>query len=158
MRRLFANAAGSVLGIGFIPFAPGTFGSLAAALVYLLIPAVSPLLWFLPLIVATSALGVWAGGVMEEEYGQDPSSVVIDELAGQWVALAALPASPAVVLLSFFLFRLYDIAKPGLVDKAQSLPGGWGIMVDDLLAGLLANASVRLVMALFPMFLPQGIL
>lgn len=155
MKRLVAKAAGSVLGIGFIPFAPGTFGSLAAALVYLYLPAVTPLQWFIPLIVASSAIGVWAGGVMEQEYGKDPSAVVIDELAGQWVALAALPASSLVVLLSFLCFRFYDIAKPGPVDKAQELPGGWGIMVDDLLAGLLANLTVRLVMVLLPL-LPYG--
>jgi phosphatidylglycerophosphatase A len=155
MRRLIAKAAGSVLGVGYIPFAPGTFGSLVAALVYLFLPDIAALRWLVPLIVMTSALGVWAGGVMEEEYGEDPSAAVIDELAGQWVALAALPVSPVVVLLSFLLFRFYDIVKPGLVDKAQSLPGGWGIMVDDLLAGLLANVTVRLLLFVLP-FLPYG--
>jgi phosphatidylglycerophosphatase A len=150
MKRLIAKVAGSVFGIGYIPFAPGTFGSLAAALLYLFIPAMAPLGVFVPLIVVVSALGVWAGGVMEGEYGKDPSAVVIDELAGQWVALAALPAAPVVALISFLFFRLYDIAKPGSVDRLQNLPGGWGIMMDDLLAGLLANLSVRLVMALLP--------
>ncbi|NTV02051.1 MAG: phosphatidylglycerophosphatase A [Chlorobiaceae bacterium] len=154
MRRFVAKAAGSVLGVGYIPFAPGTFGSLVAALAYFVFPAIAPLQWLVPLIVVTSVLGVWAGGVMEEEYGEDPSAVVIDELAGQWLALAALPATPVVVLLSFLLFRFYDIVKPGLVDKAQSLPGGWGIMVDDLLAGLLANVTVRIVMLALPFLSP----
>ncbi len=152
MRSLVAKAVGSVLGVGYLPFASGTFGSLVAALAYLFIPALTQLQWLLPLIVASSLLGVWAGGVMEEAYGEDPSAAVIDELAGQWVALVALPASPLAVLLSFLLFRLYDIWKPGLVDRAQSLPGGWGIMTDDLLAGLLANFSVRLLLLVLPFF------
>ena len=113
MANRLAKAVGTVFGIGFIPFAPGTFGSLAAALVYLFVPALRPVELFVPLILAVSVLGVWAGGVMEEEFGEDPSAAVIDELAGQWVALVALPASPLVVLCSFLFFRLYDIWKPG---------------------------------------------
>lgn len=93
---------------------------------------------------------------MEEEYGEDPSQTVIDELAGQWLALVAIPASPLAVLLSFILFRFFDILKPGLVDRAQRLPGGWGIMADDVLAGIFANLSLRLLMLFLPM-LPFGI-
>ncbi len=154
MTRLIAKTFGSVFGIGYLPFAPGTFGSLAAVLIYLFFPALAPLGIFVPLIILTSALGVWAGGIMEKEYGKDPSSAVIDELAGQWLALAALPAAPVAVFLSFVFFRLYDIWKPGPVDRAQNLPDGWGIMVDDLLAGLLANLSVRLVLVLLPFLSP----
>ena len=153
MKRLTAIAAGSVFGIGYLPIAPGTFGSLAAAVLYLLFPAMAPLGIFVPLIIATSAIGVWAGGVMETEYGKDPSAVVIDELAGQWLALAALPATPVAAVLAFIFFRVYDIAKPGPVDRLQNLPGGWGIMMDDLLAGLLANLTVRLVMAIPALFM-----
>jgi phosphatidylglycerophosphatase A len=154
MDRLIAKATGSVFGIGYLPLAPGTFGSLAAALLYLYVPTMASPGFLVPLIVVTSALGVWAGGVMEAEYGEDPSSTVIDELAGQWVALVALPVSPVAVLLSFLFFRAYDISKPGPVDHLQRLPGGWGIMADDLLAGLLANLSVRLVIALLPFLSP----
>lgn len=146
MKLRFALAIGTVFGIGRIPFAPGTFGSLAAALIYLLLPAMRPLAIIVPLIIIVSLLGVWAGGVMEEEYGNDPSAVVIDELAGQWLALAALPGGAVTVALSFAFFRLFDIAKPGPVDRVQRLPGGWGIMTDDLLAGVLANLSVRFLM------------
>ena len=89
---------------------------------------------------------------MEEEYGDDPSIVTIDELAGQWLALAALPADMLPVLLSFAFFRLFDIAKPGPVNTVQRLPGGWGIMADDVLAGFFANLSVRGVLALLTVF------
>lgn len=150
MDRLVAKAAGSVLGIGYLPLAPGTFGSLAAALLYLFVPAIAPLHWFIPLILVATLVGAWAGGVMEREYGKDPSAVVVDELAGQWLALLALPATPLAVALAFVLFRVFDIAKPGPVDRAQQLPGGWGIMADDLLAGLLANLCVRLLLVVMP--------
>jgi phosphatidylglycerophosphatase A len=155
MARLLAKVAGSVFGIGFIPFAPGTFGSLAAAMLYLYVPVLGRVEFLAPLVAAVTMAGVWAGREMEREYGKDPSAVVIDELAGQWVALAALPSGPLAVLLAFVFFRVFDIAKPGPVDRAQELPHGWGIMADDLLAGLFANVAVRLTMTLFP-FLPYG--
>jgi phosphatidylglycerophosphatase A len=150
MGRFVAKALGSVLGIGYLPLAPGTFGSLAAALLYLSVPGIAPLHRFIPLIAVTALLGVWAGGVMERAYGKDPSAVVVDELAGQWLALLALPATQPAVALAFVLFRVFDIAKPGPVDRAQRLPGGWGIMADDLLAGLLANLCARLILLVFP--------
>ncbi|NTW51953.1 MAG: phosphatidylglycerophosphatase A [Chlorobiaceae bacterium] len=155
MRSPLAKTVGSVLGIGYLPLAPGTFASLFAALFFFFIPASQNLQLLLPLIVLSALFGVWAGGVMEEEYGQDPSSVVIDEVAGQWIALAALPARPMVVLSAFILFRLFDILKPGLVDRAQRLPGGWGIMADDVLAGVMTNLTVHAIMALLPL-LPYG--
>jgi phosphatidylglycerophosphatase A len=150
-----AKTVGSVFGIGYLPFAPGTFASLAAALVYFFFPAIQNLQLLLPLIVLSIVFGVWSGGAMEEECGQDPSSAVIDEVAGQWIALAALPGRPLVVLSAFILFRVFDILKPGPVDRVQRLPGGWGIMADDVLAGILANLSLRALMALLPL-LPYG--
>ena len=89
---------------------------------------------------------------MEEHYGNDPSIVTIDELAGQWLALVALPEGVVPLLFSLVFFRFFDIAKPGPVDAAQRLPGGWGIMVDDLLAGLFANLSVRALLLLLLAF------
>lgn len=157
MRGFVARALGSVFGTGFFPFAPGTLASLFAALAFYFVPLFSGRLeLFVPLIVLTVAIGVWSGGVMEEEYGEDPSSTVIDEVAGQWIALVALPFHPLVVLFSFIFFRVFDIFKPGPVDYVQRFPGGWGIMADDVLAGLMANISVRLVLLLLPL-LPYGL-
>jgi phosphatidylglycerophosphatase A len=93
---------------------------------------------------------------MEKEYGEDPSQAVIDEVAGQWISLLFIPFSPLTVLLSFILFRLFDVLKPGPVDWAQRLPGGWGIMSDDVLAGIFANLSLQLVLLALPM-LPFGV-
>lgn len=155
MERTLARVIGSSLGIGYIPLAPGTFASAAAAVLYFYIPALSGFFLFVPLILLSVVFGVWAGGVMEHEYGEDPSQAVIDEVAGQWIALLALPVSPVVVFLSFLFFRFFDILKPGPVDSAQRLPGGWGIMADDVLAGIFANLSVRLVIVVLPL-LPFG--
>ena len=80
MRKWSARAIGSAFGLGYVPFAPGTFASAAAALLYLYVPAIRELVWLVPMILLSVALGVWAGGVMEEEYGEDPSQAVIDEV------------------------------------------------------------------------------
>jgi phosphatidylglycerophosphatase A len=156
MRKWLARIFGSAFGLGYAPVAPGTFASGAVALLCLYAPAIRelPLLAFL--IALSTVIGVWAGGVMEEEYGEDPSQAVIDEVAGQWIALFAIPFSPLAVLLAFILFRLFDVLKPGPVDWAQRLPGGWGIMSDDVLAGIFANLSLRLVMLVVSM-LPFGV-
>ncbi len=152
MKLRVAQILSTFFGIGYFPIAPGTVTSAAAALLYFFIPALhSPLLLF-SLIAFSTFAGVWAGGVMEEHFGNDPSIVTIDEVAGQWLALAFMPEGWLPLLLSFALFRFFDIAKPGAVDAAQRLPGGWGIMADDLLAGLFANLSTRAVLGLLAMF------
>lgn len=152
MKLLAAKILSTCFGIGFFPVAPGTFTSVVAVLCYFFLPALhNPLLLF-SLVLLCSGVGIWAGGVMEEQYGNDPSIVTIDELAGQWLALVALPEGALPLLLSLAFFRLFDIAKPGPVDALQRLSGGWGIMLDDLLAGLFANLSVRALLLLLSFF------
>ncbi|KZK74162.1 MAG: phosphatidylglycerophosphatase A [Pelodictyon luteolum] len=136
--------------VGYFPLAPGTLVSALAVLLYLFVPVLQDPVVLAGGVLLSAVLGVWSGGLMEESAGLDPSEVTIDELSGQWLALLLLPAGPVPALLAFLFFRLYDILKPGPVDMAQRLPGGWGIMADDLLAGLFANVSVRLVLLLVP--------
>jgi len=152
MKRRTATIISTCFGIGYFPVAPGTVTSVAAVVCYLFMPALHYPALLLSLVVLCSVAGVWAGTLMEADYGSDPSIVTIDELAGQWLALAALPDGWVPVGLSLLFFRFFDIAKPGPVDIAQRLPGGWGIMADDLLAGFFANLSVRGVLLLFPVF------
>jgi len=147
MKLLAAKILSTCFGIGYFPVAPGTVTSIAAVLAYLFFPVLQNPQLLLFLVILSLAAGVWAGPIMEERYGEDPSVVTVDELAGQWLALAALPAGVLPALLSLVFFRFFDIAKPGPVDAAQRLAGGWGIMADDLLAGLFANLSVRLLLA-----------
>jgi len=127
------------LGLGHLPRAPGTWGSLGALVLYLLLSPWLDLRAELIVVLSLSLLGVWAAGRMAAVRGvEDPQEVVIDEIAGQWLALVSAGASFWAVL-AFFLFRLFDILKPPPVRLAERLPGGWGIMADDLVAGLLAN-------------------
>ncbi len=78
----------------------------------------------------------------------DPSEVVIDEVAGMWIALLGAPLTAPHLLAAFLLFRLFDVWKPGPIDRLQNLPGGWGVMADDVAAGAVAGLLVALMAAL----------
>lgn len=143
-------------GLGLLPKAPGTWGSLAGlALAWLTggfefrtvqiagatFRPLNPLFWWF----VVAAAGVWAAGRVERASGQkDPQQVVIDEVSGQWLALLASPGAFTgglgwkSFLLGFILFRVLDITKPFPARQAESLPGGWGIMTDDWVAGAYA--------------------
>ena len=139
MRRTtnsFARVIASGFGSGYAPKAPGTVGSLAALLIG--IGLLESPVWGLPLAILLSliagllAIGP-AGGT------EDPGWVVIDEFAGQWIALLPLAhATPLGLLLAFALFRLFDITKPGPIGWADRMGGAFGVMADDVLAGGLA--------------------
>lgn len=152
MKLRAAKLLSTCFGIGFFPVAPGTVTSMVAVLCYFFIPVLHNPLLLLFLVLLCSGAGIWAGGVMEDYYGEDPSVVTIDELAGQWLALVFLPEGIVPIALSLLFFRFFDIAKPGPVDALQRLPGGWGIMLDDLLAGFFANISVRVLLLLLSLF------
>ncbi len=146
MSKFFANILGSCAGLGFFPVAPGTVTSFVAVLLFVSAPVLLAPAIALPALLVVFLAGVWAAGEMESRYGHDPSQVTIDELAGQWIALLFLPVGWFPALLGFAAFRVFDILKPEPVNMAQKLPGGWGVMVDDLFAGIYANLSVRIVL------------
>ncbi len=152
MKLRAAKLLSTCFGIGYFPVAPGTVTSMVAVLCYFFIPVLHNPLLLLFLVLLCSGAGIWAGGVMEDYYGEDPSVVTIDELAGQWLALVFLPEGIMPMVLSLLFFRFFDIAKPGPVDALQRLPGGWGIMLDDLLAGFFANISVWVLLLLLSLF------
>ena len=133
---------------GYTPVAPGTAGSALAFAIYWIIPEpFSWPLWLLTL-VSLSAVGVYTATLAEKEWGEDPPKVVIDEIVGYFVAVLLLPKSIFVMAFSFLIFRIFDILKPFPAHRSQRLRGGWGIMADDLIAGLYANGVVRLVLCL----------
>jgi len=139
MKRLWKVVA-TCCGIGFIPVAPGTAASLAIALVYKLFLFRLSWPFYLMLLVLLGALGLFASAIYAAELGQhDPHRIVVDEASGQLVSLVAVPATWTAVGLSFFLFRFFDIVKPFPIRRTERLPGGWGIMADDLLAGMMAR-------------------
>ena len=132
-------------GCGRSKIAPGTVGSLGAVPLHLLLRRISPL-GHGAAVIAISALGIWASGRYADAVGEkDPQSAAIDEVAGTLVALG--PASDrgvAAGAIALALFRALDIVKPGPIDAAQRAePKGLGIMLDDLIAGLVAGITVR---------------
>jgi phosphatidylglycerophosphatase A len=142
---LAARLLATWFGAGFSPIAPGTVGALATLPLHFALRAWGPL----PHAAATLALmaaGVWAAGrTADAGDEEDPSSVVIDEVAGVLIAMGlARPAGLAGEAAAFVAFRFFDIVKPGIIDRAQRLrPSGVGIMADDVLAGVAAGLLVR---------------
>lgn len=126
--------------IGYVPLAPGTVASFAAVLIGGCLMLLSP--YALPAAFLLAALGgVWA--VRAAGGAGDPGWVVIDEFAGQWAAMLALPRlTPAGLIATFVLFRLVDIAKPGPVGWADRRKTAMGVMGDDVLAGLISAALI----------------
>ena len=126
-------------GLGRLPIAPGTWGSLVALPSAWILISLGQGPWLFALIMLIIILiGIVAADQVVKRYGKaDPSEVVIDELAGQWLALLPLPLDPIAYGLAFLGFRLADILKPWPANWAeQNLDGGWGIMADDLIAAL----------------------
>ena len=124
-------------GAGYVPIAPGTAGSAVAALGLWLIPF-SRIAFFVTLF-GVIVVGIWASHHVELLLGRkDPGLIVIDEVAGMMVSVALVPRSIPVLICAFLLFRLFDIWKPFPAREAQSLHGGAGVMVDDLIAGVYA--------------------
>ena len=100
------------------------------------------------LVVVTSlvtALGVWSASMVEPYWGKDSSKVVIDEAAGMMISLLFIPVTVANVLIALVLFRFFDIAKPLFIRRMEALPGGWGVMADDVLAGIYSNIVLQLL-------------
>ena len=145
---LHVRLAATFFGAGRFPAASGTFGSMVAlpfGIALLQIPAPFGRLALLVAVTGVLALGIWASGrycaAIEQE---DSGEVVIDEVAGQWLALVfAAPDNPWHFFAAFLLFRFFDIAKLWPASWAQDhLPGGWGVMMDDIVAGLYAAAAL----------------
>jgi len=145
-------------GVGYLPLAPGTFGSLLSVGMFLLLARVIAgnvlVAVVLALIVAVTFLGIWAGSRIEQLSGRkDPGKVVVDEVAGQLIALFPLTLfghwSTGIVILSFILFRFFDIVKPYPANRLQELDGGIGIMFDDLIAGVYGAVVVSIISKVF---------
>jgi len=151
-RRVLRHPAGWIalgFGAGLSPVAPGTAGSLAALLPWLLLREL-PLPYYVAALALTFALGVWVcGWAVRELRTADPAAVVWDEFVGLWIALLPLVARPPVggwVLAGFMLFRLFDITKPWPVSWAdRRVRGGPGVMLDDVVAGAYAAAALELL-------------
>jgi phosphatidylglycerophosphatase A len=136
---------------GLSPFAPGTAGSAVGLLLFV------PLAWAsLPaqigICIAVFFVGVFASSHVARRVGlEDPCIVVVDEVLGMWLSLLGLPFTPVVAGLGFLLFRVLDVVKPYPASALEYLPRGWGIMADDVAAGLYANLLLRVFLLVWPL-------
>jgi phosphatidylglycerophosphatase A len=136
---------------GYFPIAPGTVGSAAGLIVYLMVWWTRSPIVEIALIAATFIVGTWAAAHAERFFGTiDPGPVVIDEVLGMLITLAFIPVGWPAALAGFVLFRVFDIIKPFPANRLEKLHGGFGIMADDAMAGVYANLALRLLMWLLP--------
>jgi len=145
---LFHKLFSTSLGIGYIGKGGGTVAAIfCCALWYLAwAGAYPPLLASVIITVLITFIGVWSSSKVEPIWGKDPARVVIDEVAGMCISLLFLPVNIKYVLCALILFRFFDIVKPLFIRKMESLPAGWGIMMDDVLAGVYANIILQVIL------------
>jgi len=145
---------GSGFGSGLVPFAPGTMGSLLALLpIYFLLETQN--LFLIPVfVVVTSLLTLWVSKTCEENWGEDPGKLVMDEWAGQaltfsgFILVGDIKIDTLTIIAGFILFRVFDILKPLGINKLQKYEGGAGILLDDLLAGFYALICLKTLILL----------
>ncbi|MCL4536001.1 MAG: phosphatidylglycerophosphatase A [Nitrospirae bacterium] len=142
--RFLSKIIATVFFIGYIPFAPGTFGSLAALMVvWILRPDV---LTLLAILATVFIVGVLSSHAVEKDTGiKDGRYIVIDEFIGYLASIIFLPLTPGYVVAAFFLFRFFDILKPPPIRNLEKIfSGGIGVMIDDLLAGIFTNIILQI--------------
>jgi phosphatidylglycerophosphatase A len=149
--NIITKTVGSGFFTGYIPFASGTFGSLAALFIYM-IPGFERLEILIPAILLVSFWGIYLGNIFEKEYGKDPAQCTIDEVAGMWISLILVPKTFLNIAIAFFVWRLFDIIKPPPARQLEKLQGGLGIMIDDIVAAFYALAVIHLIVYLIRYF------
>jgi phosphatidylglycerophosphatase A len=140
-----------VLYVGYVPFAPGTFGSAAGLVVYAAIAGTGSPYIEVAAILGIFVVGAWAGTIAEQYFGGvDPGPIVIDEVLGMLVTLAFVPVGWSGAIAGFVLFRVFDVIKPFPAGRLERLHGGLGVMADDAMAAVYANLALRAARWAFP--------
>lgn len=173
----FTNLIATGFFSGYIPWASGTFGTLVGVLIYLLPGTENPAV-LLTMTVVGLFVGVWTSGRVANIVGHkltrsaelakatfqpgeheaaDPSIVVIDEIIGMWIALLFVPKTGVAIVIAFFVFRAFDIVKPPPAQQLERIPNGWGIMLDDVVAGIYANLATQLILVAIGRLIPNFI-
>jgi phosphatidylglycerophosphatase A len=144
LQRL-ALLVATVMGVGYAPFAPGTFGTAAGLLLWAVLPT-APAVQALA-ILALFAVGSWSGSVAERHFGRtDPGQVVVDEVMGMLITLFMIPVGWWGAVAGFLIFRVADVLKPFPANRLERLPGGVGVMADDAMAAVYANVALRVAL------------
>jgi phosphatidylglycerophosphatase A len=143
---IIAKFISTCLGIGYIRKGAGTVAAFigCVAWYFIQVRGVNPIFDFITILMLTM-FGIWSASVVEAEWGKDSNRVVIDELLGMCISLFLLPVELKYIALAFVLFRFFDIVKPLYIRRAEALPGGWGVMADDVLAGIYSNILLHIV-------------
>ncbi|MCC9138602.1 phosphatidylglycerophosphatase A [Pontibacter silvestris] len=135
------------LGIGYVGKGGGTVAAVATCLCWFLINRAGGgqlVLWQLIITVLLTSLGVWSANEVEPIWGKDDKKVVIDEVAGMCISLLFLPVTLNYLILGLVLFRFFDIVKPLFIRRMERIGGGWGVMLDDVVAGIYTNVVLHL--------------
>lgn len=142
--KIWNRAIATGLGTGYLPFAPATFGSLLALLIwFLLIPSNHIVRGIL--IGFFFFYGVYLSRGLQLEWGDDPRKVVLDEICGMWLVLWLIPGGVWTGIAGFLIFRVFDVFKPQPIRWVETVNRGWGIMLDDLFAAGYTIGSIRLL-------------
>lgn len=141
---------GSGFFTGYIRFASGTWGSLAALIIYLIPGFENPSLMIF-MISLFILIGVPIADKFESLYGKDPKECTIDEVVGMWITLLFLPKKIWWIIVAFLIWRAMDIVKPFPARKLEDIKGGWGVMLDDIMAGIYSFFSIHLIIYFFNM-------
>jgi phosphatidylglycerophosphatase A len=155
MRRFLVRLGATFFFTGHFPVAPATFASFVTLAIWILLPPLSPLLTLL-IIAAITAIGIPLASRAEPIYGHDGKPIVIDEVAGVLLTVAWMGPSVDrlhLAIAGFLVFRVLDVVKPPPAYQLQSLPRGWGVMMDDIMAAMYGNLLLRLVIRLWPTLL-----
>lgn len=146
LNRFIATAGG----IGYLPIAPGTWAAGVTAFFWFLYFKYFPeiVTWQIVILLIIIVAGIYCSGKIASKNEKDPSHIVIDEVAGMIVTLLLIPPSLINIITGFILFRLFDIAKPLGIKKMEAFRNGWGIMLDDILAGIYSNILLRFLILL----------
>lgn len=148
LKKFLIKISASVFFVGYLPLAPGTFGSIVGAGLFYLLQGHGWFVYFLGVFLV-AILGMFVSGRMEKLLNRkDPSCVVIDEVMGMLVALSFVPADLKVVILGFLIFRIMDTFKPYPAGRLQNRSGSFGVMVDDLIAGIYTNIVLQIILRL----------
>ena len=143
----FYKIIASVFGIGYVGKGGGTIAALFYCLVWLLLPAgYSNTLWQVIITFFIILIGVRSSNYVDKAWGKDSSKVVVDEVAGMAISLLYVPQNIFYIIIGLILFRFFDIVKPLGIKKLESLPKGWGVMADDILAGIYSLTVIQLIL------------
>ncbi len=147
--RRVSQLVATVGPFGWLPVAPGTWGSAIAAVIWWYLSSIALIPMEIAIIVVLLPIAVWSAHVTEKVLGHDAKPIVIDEVVGQWITLLFAPRQVYLYLIGFILFRVFDVLKPFPVYQSQRLPGGFGIVTDDALAGLYAGVTLLILQKVF---------